>query len=1347
MTDRIVQRLDSAANRSLRFSECLQLPNIVLLGDPGAGKSHLFRTFSPTTALFRARDFLNLPLENLREHSTIFIDALDEKRSGRTDVAPIDLIVTRLMELRPSRLRIACRAADWLGTSDLGAFRPYFDTSGGFTVLALDALTEGECAEVLTSLGCSEPSAFIAEANARGVGDLLGNPQNLTMLFHVVQSHDWPHTRYDLYEKAVELLLVEHNQEHQSKDAGVYSAKELIRASGAACAARLIADVSGIALTAAKIGGCPSYRELTFVPAPELHAALTRRVFSSTGISDTVDYSHRTVAEYLAAHFLAHQVQRGLPFGRVRAIISVDGRPASELRGLHAWLAVLLPEHADELISADPFGVLSYGDAAALSVVARATLLKQISALAKDDPWFRHGNWSAAPMRGLAGVDMVDQFREILEHSDNYSLVSVVLDAASVGTPMPALKSDLLRILSKSTRQEGERLKALEALLHLGPAAHASCVAAYVSIAVEPGGFHCRTRILRRLLQEGLLGAKEIADLLNDGLAEPRGDIVRMGFYNFADQLDDQLLKSVLDCVQLQRLPEKSPESHISREALQLLDRLLARYVVLNPEDLEYVAKWLSDRAHITRYRGYGVDEVLQNILKSNPERLERLIDAALPHVKETQAWPIVIRLGQIFPGAADAAAILNWALRKLDAAQTTPDRLLYAIAMECVFWPLPPRRAEFEHLLTLASRNPSLQPICDAASCSPIPEWRIEESERRANNAVMRAQDRSKTHEDFDNHAEAIRNGTQLGWLGHIANVYFCRYSDCKEGSAPRVRLIDFLGVERADTALAGLEAIVASGHAPAIPKILSTHASESVFPWWYAIVAGLDEYTASKGNLGAISPEYLAAALAIDVLYPTFEHAGNTTTVIRHAWAVWFAEHHPKRYADTLLTVVQFRLVKNSQYLDGFSELIKLPATFQHPAVRELLTAFPQAPANYLVELLRAWISAQLDEPDHWLIKQGLKQTVGTASHQIWLAAALVIDFGGFRSQANALRKKGAQRALVLASRDLSGCSPRVPLAYTEYLFRLTCRCFARSEMHSTSIEDRHEWDATQFALGMLNTLAAEISDGAQQALRRALQDKGTRGFHDDIKHALAQQLVRRIDAEFRQPTWNSTVDTLANGAPASIADLQALVLAELHDLQIHYVGSNIDSHKTFWNEGPHGQVKSPKPENSCRNALVQELRRRMKDHGVRVEPEGQMARQRRADIAVTFGEMKLVLELKRHYHPDVWTAASEQLNRFYVRDPESKGFGIYLVLWFGTHRLTPTLGKGKKRPGSAEGMKTALIERLPADHRLRIACVVLDVSSGDSKRRTSNHLRIEKRKPSKRKVIRKKGTHGKK
>jgi hypothetical protein len=47
------------------------------------------------------------------------------------------------------------------------------------------------------------------------------------------------------------------------------------------------------------------------------------------------------------------------------------------------------------------------------------------------------------------------------------------------------------------------------------------------------------------------------------------------------------------------------------------------------------------------------------------------------------------------------------------------------------------------------------------------------------------------------------------------------------------------------------------------------------------------------------------------------------------------------------------------------------------------------------------------------------------------------------------------------------------------------------------------------------------------------------------------------------------------------------------------------------------------------------------------------------------------KILCELKRDYHAEVWTALMGQLERFYAHDPEAKGFGVYCVFWFGGKR----------------------------------------------------------------------------
>jgi hypothetical protein len=113
--------------------------------------------------------------------------------------------------------------------------------------------------------------------------------------------------------------------------------------------------------------------------------------------------------------------------------------------------------------------------------------------------------------------------------------------------------------------------------------------------------------------------------------------------------------------------------------------------------------------------------------------------------------------------------------------------------------------------------------------------------------------------------------------------------------------------------------------------------------------------------------------------------------------------------------------------------------------------------------------------------------------------------------------------------------------------------------------------------------------------------------------------------------------------------------------------------------------------------------------------VEPEGHMIADKRADISAAMPGRKILCELKRDYHAQVWTAVTGQLERFNAHDPEAKGFGIYIVFWFGAKRPTeiPAPANGIERPNTAAEMDAMLRALLPDDMRKRLAVIVIDVS----------------------------------
>ena len=208
-----------------------------------------------------ARHFLLAPVTST--DTPLFIDALDETRSGRRDQDAINTLVQKLFAVVPPKVRIACREADWLGDTDRAAFDTYFQEHGGVTELQLRALSPAERQTVLMAerntgdaATAAEAINFLKEAERRGLEEFTLNPQNLLMLWDAVRSRSiWPKTRKELFELSTSLLLSEHNRTRQRSGVGIFTQEELRDAAGALCAMRLVDDVEGISLQESGDGG------------------------------------------------------------------------------------------------------------------------------------------------------------------------------------------------------------------------------------------------------------------------------------------------------------------------------------------------------------------------------------------------------------------------------------------------------------------------------------------------------------------------------------------------------------------------------------------------------------------------------------------------------------------------------------------------------------------------------------------------------------------------------------------------------------------------------------------------------------------------------------------------------------------------------------------------------------------------------------------------------------------------------------------------------------------------------------------------------------------------------------
>jgi hypothetical protein len=1329
MFDRLVRQINpTPEDRAVRstFSGYLESPNIVLLGDPGSGKSYLFERATEQWggSFLTARTFFNTPSVLL--DPVIYIDGLDEKRAGRGDNNTIDSMVQKLFECVPKQVRISCRAQDWLGDIDLAAFKPYFDRHGGAMVVALEPLSREEMDAILVDQGVRDPAGFLQQAYERELNDFLLNPQNLIMLAKVVQSGDWPKTRRELNHAATGILLQEHSPTKSRFGEGVYTADELRDAAGAVCAARLIADIEGISLRETDDRpNFPSYRTIGYPDIERVRAALGRRAFSAGHVAETVDYSHRTTAEYLAAGWLAKKVRTGFPIGRVIALIGVDGCPASELRGIHAWLPVFLPEYANLLIEADPYGVLTYADAASLEASGRRHLLQGLARLAAVDPWFRANNWSARGLGALAGADMVEPFRVVLRtERQNVMLRSVVFDALANGAPLPELKPDLVKALADKRLTYLERVDAARALIKLGEVGKQATIQTYASLGRTGDAIRIRANIVASLYADKF-GPTEVAALLVETLKCE--DNLPIGFLSrLSDRIPLADIPYVLDRLEAKFIRESTDHNWRNTfEVFYTFDRFLYRVLKEFPRKirLNKLRAWLGFRVAMNRFEEIGLTNEIKKELGRRLEELHGLTRNFLATIQIDEGrLRHFHEFDKLTLGVIDRDDLLDWFCEYLNEVQLEipKENFVYEMAILSSYRATPRATKQFEWLWQLGDKRPNLRAVRDNTLSTPIPDWRTDHQETIARRAVERADMRAKNRRGFDEHRAEIRSGASLGWLGWLANIYFCRFSGIDPGKTPRGRLVQELGEVNADIAVEGFRGLLRRDEFPRLEAQIALRAEDQYYTVSYAIEAGLDEEWNAGTDMNSFEDELLKSALAIDLFCSIPENN-------QRGWKNWLFANRPRLVHEVYLTIARSEFSRGLQYVEGLRVLLTevALAPFRGASTIQLLTEFRNAAMPSLIMLLRGVLECVEIQCEFLSVAEKVfnePTQIGVEQYDAWLVTAYLISPRRYAQRLSAAADDRVEIAWQI--RDFVGYDRH---GHTPHAFSLSLNqtaeivyIFARHASNTypplgSSCGDRNTSDAAGFVRWLTDQIASHPTEQATNLLTQMLAHDDLNSYSDHLKHALAGQRTRRRDAEYVQPNWQQAVAALFLNVPANVSDLHALLLDQLADIKKQITFSNTDIYKRFWNEDGYGRIHSPKPEESGRDELVDLLRHPLRPLGVSIEPEGHMVADKRADISVTLSGQKILVELKRDYHPDVWTAMESQLDRFYTCDPEALGFGIYGVFWFGPKRrgVIPIPPNNLSRPETAEQMEYLLYTLLPEEKRVKIGIVVFDVS----------------------------------
>ncbi len=1301
----------------------------VLLGEPGAGKTECFTEEARQGGCIGipAREFLRRENLNVWQGKTLFIDGLDEMRAGGGDGRlPIDAISRQLERLGNPRFRLSCREADWHGASDREVLRS--QANGNLAVLHLDPLTEEEIHRLASAWLEGPADEFLEQARKAGLDEMLGNPQNLKLLVEAFKGNDPPKSRQESFELACRRMAVEPNPKHQEAMGGqLPPMDDLLNAAGFLSTVLLLADKSGIALIPAQSDdNHPPLSEIVPPSSLPLGMALASRLFQEDGEQRRMP-AHRSVAEFLAARYLAGRIRQGdLSWRRILALLAgSDGKPVSGLRGLWAWLATFLEGDARRrLIARDPVAVMLYGDVRAMAREDKRALLDALGNEATRYPWILGGHWTRAPMGALATENMTDTFRDILanrsRNEHEQAVVDCVLEALRHGDPAPALAETLEAVVRDDSRWRKIRDSALIAWLRARPTEQVDDAAASLKLLADilTGRVTDVDDELAGILLDALYPAHLTPDRVFEHLHTPKMESL-VGSYrmfwsdDFLKRTPDEALPILLD--QLATRPDFRLPVEYWHPLSELIPALLLRGLQGHGEAAagERLHDWL----------GIGLDEHGSRIedgqkgitvwLSAHPQVCKNVLSVGLSRSAAKEKFYVFEWTRRLY----DAAPPPDWGLWLLNQAERKDrDDIAREIFQEAVatLWRGAGNEGiSLDLLVDWCERRPRFSPWLDAMLVCEVRSDHWEDVRYGLERKEERQRNKREWLAFFRSHQAALRAGTAPpGALDALASAYLGYWRDAP-GDTPRERLSAFLDkdADLLEDALIALRRTPQRSDLPEAADIFRLSADNRRHLITLPCLVGALE--APEETL-VLPDETLKKLVAM-----YYTHGYNKP-------APWFdvLKHTKPALVAEILIAYALPALKagNAQPagIHGLRDDEELRELAQL-ALPRLLEGFPlrakRDQFHSLEILLKAGMRHLSEEHFLKLIEARLaRKSMEDSQKTLWLAAGFLIAPGRYKESLATHIGKGQTRIELLAG-FLPDRGERWPLARplpVEALAWLVGLLGPHSMPYR--IEGGYTVTNAMRRADLIESLIGQLGARPEAEAGIVLEDLASRAglapWRSALRHAVHSQATVRREAEFRHPEPDEILAALRGEAPAGPGDLAALTLEHLDELARHIRDGASNAYRFFWDSHPDG-TRTPKVENECRNLLMDDLARRLQPHRASVDKETYFVEDKRSDLGVRFNDWRLPIEIKKDSYKekgkDIWNSLRLQLIEQYVRGPDTGGYGIYLVLWFGGKGLS-TSPTGRKPRDPAE-LTTQLVELLEPEERHRVAVRVID------------------------------------
>lgn len=1303
----------------LRLSELRGMPCLVLLGEPGIGKSTAleYEASQEGGELLTCREAMNgFPIASA---STAYLDALDEYRAGDNGKDKLLQLANTITQSGVRRWRLTCRAEDWREAADMRAMRRAA-SEHPITVAYLLPLDDTEAEIVLSGLGEADPERFLADARARGAGAFLENPLSLQLLHSVVESGDaWPSTRFELFTRAVYALAHEHDPERVNDRRAPVD--DIVDAAGRLSFYLLASGARALWRSNALAVGSHA-KDFVVVQSLAIDSeladfALDTAIFRGEG--QTFEPSHRTIAEFLAGRFLAELVigkPTGPLFPLARAVAVITGsdhKAPSELRGLYAWFTAHLSQKGDEkgalrLIERDAATVLAYGDAAAFTTNGRRAILVNLD---RDDPFFLSSRDAITVFGGLAGDDLVPDFLSILDSDVTSHLQLTVLQALADGPPLAGMQNKLYEIAVNPARPLWQRRRAAEAWVTGSPdhaAARRRLLAELSRVTKSYDQISLRADVLSDIPTHEL-SHQEISDLLSDlnelapatdGESEESGNLfpllLKLKKAPRPDLFDQPMIRKT------------SEDRGLKLEVRHFMQASLAD-AVNNNLDIGPTRLWSWIR-NTSDYEWDRLEEPLAKAIgawidKDKENRELELFTVLLESSPiEEGPWMATNHYITIARRLPDDTLIENL----LDLAGKTPHvprrrRLLevaaYAVRSESQ-WP----KWEGRIVAALEKEGHFSEFIADLRK-DPNKSWKEKKEQRKAKELAETDAARVHNIASLEPKINAIASGreSEFGALKWGAELY--RNATISKKEPPLSRIEHFTNARITSAIAEGfVQFAIHTDIKVDAADLGKAEATNGSYVQEYVVAAGIHQalMAGREEEIGNCPP-----VIAIVALRQNYFSGDEQPSLA--SWGVKHLAHDIAVGSDEMLRYWHAALNAGDQDLDAIHHLASSQERdFLSITLKRLLEERPNLPPRALMQALTA--SARILSRTEManLTEGALAKELDTQRMRLWQSVALILDPEKFEGTHTAEEIRaaflGPDGDLVTRLQEIC---PR-----PDQLDRLRISTLAVGH----PLEDR-DWARPEGPSGVIRAAINRLSasnDPTAGSLLKSLIASSDPSWRQLLTHAAAEHARLLRDNLFIAPSVGELKVALAGGAPASPTDLVAVVLEEIERYRSTLRTGTEMPWKRYWNTDRNGAPEKPQIENEDRDRLLELLKSRLERYGVAAAmPEARRGENTRADILLlSHSGRNLPIEAKRHFNSELWTAPAEQLAG-YAADEGAFGYGIYLVFWFGTDYRVPTRRDGKKPPASAGELEAMLREDLPSSLEEKISVIVLDVS----------------------------------